>query len=184
MPWPVSSSETVYANAWIRVDHERVIRPDGEPGEYGVVSTVAEAVFVVAVTDAGEVVLVEVDRHTVGNSLEVPAGGADGDDPLPAAQRELLEETGFAAREWQHLGRIDALNGVCRAPEHIFLARGAHPVADADGQREEGITAVQLLPLAEVLELVATGGIRDGGTLAALMLALVRLERVDAAPLS
>jgi len=183
VPWPITASRTVYANRWIRVDHEHVIRPDGEPGEYGVVTALADAVFVVAVTDGGQLVLVEVDRHTVGRSLEVPAGGADGDDPLAAARRELREETGYAAREWRHLGRIDALNGVGRAPEHIFLAHGAHPVADAHGQREEGIAAVQLRPLAEVLELVRTGGIRDGGSIAALLLALIHLERIDTAPL-
>lgn len=184
MPWPVTASRTAYANRWIRVDHEDVIRPDGEPGEYGVVTLVNDAVFVVAVTDAGELLLVDVDRHTVGRSLEVPAGGTDGEDPLLAAQRELLEETGHVAREWVRLGGVDALNGVCRAHEHVFLARGAHPVGDAEeGQHEEGIAGVSRLPIAEVLELVRTGGIRDGETLSALLLALLALGRVDGSAL-
>lgn len=179
MPWPVTASEVVYSNRWITVEDQQVTMPDGRPGQYGLVTMVNDAVFVVALTDADEILLVDIDRHTVGRSLEVPAGGTDGDDPLVAAQRELLEETGHSAAEWVRLGGMDALNGVCRAPEHVYLARGLTPARDAtDDQHEEGIAAVRAIPIPEVLQLVRTGGIRDGETLAALLLALLELGRV------
>jgi 8-oxo-dGTP pyrophosphatase MutT (NUDIX family) len=105
------------------VREDEVTRPDGQPGLYGVVEVRAPAVFVVPVTDAGEVVLVEVDRYaTGGRSWEVPAGGSDGQDLFVAAQRELLEETGLVAGELTALARVQSLNGVADAPGQVFLA--------------------------------------------------------------
>lgn len=113
MPWPVVSSRDVYENPWIRVREDTVERPFGGRGFYGVMSLRRPAVLVVALTNDDEVLLVDVDRHTVGPSLEVPAGGTDGEEPLLAARRELLEETGHRAEHWQPLGCLQALNGVC-----------------------------------------------------------------------
>ena len=109
MSWPVRRTRVAYENAWIRVHEDEVTRPDGAPGLFGVIEVRQPAVFVVALTDADEVVLVTVDRHTVGKSVEVPAGGTDGEDPLVAARRELAEETGLAPgpAAFQYLGRLE-----------------------------------------------------------------------------
>jgi 8-oxo-dGTP pyrophosphatase MutT (NUDIX family) len=123
--WQVTSSRIAYENPWIQVVEDQVVGPDGAPGLYGVVELKHPAVFVVAVNERDEVLLETVDRHTVGPSLEIPAGGSDGEDLLAAAKRELYEETGYAAEHWQSIGSMDALNGVCRAPEHVFLAPGS-----------------------------------------------------------
>ena len=180
MPWPVTASRTVYENPWIEVVEDTVVRPDGGTGPYGVVTVRHPSVFVVALTDDDEVLLVTVDRHTVGASVEVPAGGSDGEDVEVAARRELLEETGYEAASWTVVGTMNALNGICRAPETVFLARGLTLVAGDAGhsQAEEGITAVRAVPVADVLELVRSGGITDGETVAALMFALLELGRV------
>ena len=183
MSWPVRARRTVYENPWIRVTEDEVVRPDGGDGIYGVVELRNEAVFVVALTDDDEVVLVTLDRHTVGESVEVPAGGAEGDDPLVAAQRELLEETGLEASEWREIGRMNALNGVCRAREIVFLATGLResaPAARPDHhQAEEGIRGVRTVPWADAMQLVRNGEIRDGETVAALMYAAIALGRID-----
>lgn len=180
MTWPTRATRTVYENPWIRVVEDEVERPDGETGIYGVLEMQHPAVFVVAMTDADEVLLVTVDRHTVGSSIEVPAGGTDGEDALAAAQRELLEETGYAASEWHEIGRMTALNGVARAPETVFLATGLE-LAGAAGhtQHEEGISQVRAVPWTEVWGLVRDGVIDDGETVAALAYAAVHLGRVS-----
>ncbi|MDQ6526063.1 NUDIX hydrolase [Nocardioides sp. LHD-245] len=177
--WQRRSTRIAYENQWIRVREDEVTRPDGSDGIYGVVQVRNPAVFVVALTDADEVVLVEVDRYTTGDrsSLEVPAGGTDGEDPLVAARRELREETGLAASEWRELGRMNALIGVADAPQVVYLARGLTHVGD-DAMLEDGIVAVHRMPLGELLARVARGEIADDATLAALLLALVALGRV------
>jgi 8-oxo-dGTP pyrophosphatase MutT (NUDIX family) len=168
----------VYENRWIRVREDDVIGPGGA-GIYGVVEMRHPAVFVVALDPDDRVLLVSLYRYaTSRSSLEVPAGGSDGDDALLAAQRELAEETGYAASEWNHIGRMDALNGLADAPEHVFLARGLHRVADAaHTQHEEGIDGVRWVPFTEVLSLIAAGEITDGETIAALAFAGIQLGR-------
>lgn len=179
MTWQTSSTDVVYSNRWISVREDRVITPDGGDGLYGVMTVRQPAVFIVALTEADEVVLITLDRYTTGVSIEVPAGGADGEDPLIAAQRELREETGLVAADWVEVGRMNALNGVCEAPEIVFLARDLSVADDGLGQAEEGITAVRRVPLVDVLTMIGTGAISDGETIAALMLALVHLGRVS-----
>lgn len=177
MTWQTRASREVYANQWIRVREDDITGPAGD-GIYGVVEMRNPAVFVVALDDQDRVCLVEVDRYTVGVSLEVPAGGSDGEDPLLAAQRELAEEAGVAASEWQHLGAMNALNGIAVAPEHVFLARGVTAVEGAaHTQGEEGIRAVRWVPFGEAIAMIADGRITDGETVAALAYAGIRLDR-------
>ncbi|WP_420175443.1 NUDIX domain-containing protein [Luteococcus sp. OSA5] len=176
--WPVTSSKVVYSNPWISVREDQVVRPDGSPGIFGVIGVQHEAVFVVALTDDDRVWMVTVDRHTTGSSLELPAGGTDGQDPLVAAQRELAEETGLQAEHWRRIGGMNALNGVAVAPEHVFLATGLSPADGLAEQDAEGITSAEALPWAEVMQRVRDGRIADGESIAALMFAALELDRV------
>ncbi|OYC95730.1 NUDIX domain-containing protein [Microbacterium sp. Yaish 1] len=177
MAWTTRSTRTAYENRWISVREDEVTGPAGD-GIYGVVEMRHPAVFVVAIDDRDRVCFVEVDRYTTGRSLEVPAGGSDGEDALDAAKRELLEETGLTAEAWQPIGRMNALNGIAVAPEHVFLARGLAPAEDATtSQLEEGIERVVWIPFAEALRQVAEGRIDDGETVAALAYAGISLGR-------
>lgn len=185
MSWMVQTTRVVYDNPWIRVHEDQVVRPDRAQGIYGVVEVKHPAVFVVAVTEDDEVWLLTVDRHTVGSSVEVPAGGGDEDDLLGSARRELAEEVGLQAADWTELGRVDSLNGVCRAPGAVFLARDLSSASGRDAaamtaseQHREGISAPRPVPLPELLAMVRDGQIRDTETLGALLLALVHLGRV------
>jgi 8-oxo-dGTP pyrophosphatase MutT (NUDIX family) len=183
--WRTVASRTPYENRWIRIREDDVVMPDGSPGLYGVVEMRHPAVFIVALDDDDRVLLVELDRYTTGRSFEVPAGGSEGEKPLEAARRELLEETGMVADEWTELGGLDALNGVAVAPAHVFLARrlrradrspqGAGELSAA--QHEEGIAGVRFVPFDTVLGMIAAGGLRDSETVAALALAGIRLGR-------
>ena len=175
MSWLTRGTRTVYENAWISVREDTVTGPAGD-GIYGVVSARHPAVFIIALDALDRICLVTLERYTTGRSVEIPAGGSDGEDPLAAAQRELLEETGLRADEWTELGRMNALNGVCVAPEHVFLARVLHP-GDDHAQAEEGIEDVSWVAFADVLRMIADGRITDGETIAALAYAGIHLGR-------
>ncbi len=176
--WRTETSRTAYENPWIVVREDQVTRPDGSPGVYGVVQLRHPAVFVVALTEADEVVLVAVDRYPSRRvSLEVPAGGTDGEEPVTAAARELREEAGLTARSFELLGPVDSLNGVADAPGHVVLARGLEPVT-ATGQVEEGITEVRRIGWSDLMAMVRAGEITDAETLAALLYAAVAIGRV------
>ena len=174
--WKQLTSRVAYANQWIRVLEDDVVRPDGGEGIYGVVEVRNPAVWIVALTDADEVLMVTVQRYTVGESLEVPAGGSDGQDPAVAAARELAEETGHAAADWQQIGFFNSLNGICRAPGYVFLARGLTPVA-SHSMHEEGITELRRVPWSQVRDLIASGAFTDAETLCALTYASIALNR-------
>lgn len=178
MSWTTLSSKVVYENAWISVREDAVVRPDGREGIYGVVDTRSPSVFVVPLTARDEVVMVSQERYTTGAlSLEVPAGSADRDEPLAAAQRELREETGLVAASWRPLGRLEALNGISSERQFVFLATGLEQ-RGGDKRAEDGITGVRTIPFDEVVGMIGRGEISDSQSISSLMLAAVGLGRI------
>jgi 8-oxo-dGTP pyrophosphatase MutT (NUDIX family) len=166
-PWRTLGSRRVYENPWISVREDQVIRPDGEPGIYGVVHYKNVAVGVLPVED-DHVYLVGQYRYPLGRySWEIPEGGCPEDeDPLHAAQRELREETGFEAMRWRRLGETHLSNSVADEYGVWFLATGLVP-----GERQPDgteVLGVRRVPLAEALEMTLDGRITDALSLLAI----------------
>ena len=167
-PWLTASSRRVYDNPWITVREDRVIRPDGEPGIYGVVHYKNIAVGVLAIEE-DHVYLVGQYRYPLQSySWEIPEGGCpEGEEPLRAAQRELREETGLEAARWQMLGEAHLSNSVADEYAVWFVATGLVP-----GEvRPEGTErlSVRRVPLREALTMALDGEITDALSLLALM---------------
>lgn len=168
-PWQVVASREVYANAWISVREDEVVRPDGSPGVYGVVSTKL-ACGVLALTDADEVVLVGQWRYVLGSySWEIVEGGADdGEDGLTAIQRELVEEAGYTAARWERLGHDIALsNSVTDEIARLWLARDLTPVPHDPDPTE--VLEVRHVPFDEAVAMVDRGEITDSMSVIALL---------------
>jgi len=111
-------------------------------------------VAMVAVTDDGEMLLIDQVRPAVGKRvIEIPAGlsgdtGAE-DSLLAAAKRELLEETGYAARRWSFLGHTVPSAGLTSEVVSFYRASGLRKVAAGGGDENEDI-AIHLVPLQDV----------------------------------
>lgn len=174
-PWTRLTRRTVYDNPWIIVYEDQVLRPDGQPGIYGVVQFRNRAVGVVALDEGERVLLVGQYRYTVDQySWEIPEGGAPLDEePLQAAQRELLEETGYTAQRWRELGRTHLSNSVSTEEAICYLAEDLQPGTACPEPTEQ--LQVQWLPFAQAMRMVEEGQITDA--LSVLALQRVALEK-------
>ncbi len=160
------------ADPWLRVSVERVELPDGRIVDEYYQIALPDYAVVVAFTRDDRVVVERAYKHGPRRVfLCLPAGViAVGEEPLAAAQRELLEETGYRAERWRSLGAytVNANYGCGRA--HLFMARNAVQVATADsGDLEE--MEIGLVTMDELLATLVRGEIEMLGTAAALALA-------------
>ena len=122
------------------------------------------AVGIVAITDDERIILVEQYRPPVGRRVvELPAGlagdvvGQEGESLLIAAQRELLEETGYAASRWTELGTGYSSPGLTDESIVLFLAQGLQRREAGGGDGTESIR-IHEVPLSEVTEWLAAHG--------------------------
>lgn len=177
-PWKTLSSRIAYENPWIRVREDKLLRPDGGPGLYGVVE-IRPSIGVVALNDNDEVALIGQWRYTVNRYLwELPRGGSDpGEtDMLAVAQRELAEEAGVAADHWQSLGSVDVCVGVTDDVQHLFLATGLRPAHGHPDPEEELTLAWR--PFPDVVAMVMNGEITEVCSVAAILkVALLRRQQ-------
>lgn len=168
-PFRVVGSREVYANPWIRVREDEVVRPDGATGVYGVVHKDL-ACGVVALTDADEVVLVGQWRYPLERySWEIVEGGAGPDeDGLDCIRRELVEEAGYEADHWERLGGEIALsNSVMDEVAHLWVATGLRAVAQDPDPTE--VLQVRYVPFADAVAMVDAGEITDAMSVIALL---------------
>jgi len=119
-----------------------------------------------------EVILVRQYRYAVDCELiELPAGRIEKNEaPLPAAQRELLEETGYQATDWQEQARVFSAPGFCNEVLYFYRAINAKFVGKCLDEDEE--TEVLVLTSEQAWQLVLTGEICDAKTIAGLALLL------------
>jgi 8-oxo-dGTP pyrophosphatase MutT (NUDIX family) len=166
-PWKALGSCEVYRNPWMRVREDRVLRPDGQPGIYGVVE-MTPAIGVVALTPERRVYLVGQHRYPLDEySWEIVTGySAEHEDALAAAQRELLEEAGLAAARWTPLGRCHISNSVTNQVGWLYLAEDLTQGAAQPDETEA--LSVRTVPLPEALALAQASGIVQAFSLVGL----------------
>jgi 8-oxo-dGTP pyrophosphatase MutT (NUDIX family) len=175
-PWRRVSRRTAYENPWIEIHHDDVIRPDGNPGIYGVVHFRHYATGVVPMDlETDSVLLVGQWRYTMDHySWEIPEGGGNFGEPAEdAARRELLEETGYTGGTWRQLYTTELSNSVSDEVAYVFVATDLVP-GEAMPEPTEQLQ-IRWVPFGEVLAMIDRGEIRDAMTvLPILQLALER----------
>jgi 8-oxo-dGDP phosphatase len=164
--WPVTGSDVRLKQWLITVRSDQVQMPDKELAERMVV-THPGAVAVLALDEADRVLMIRQYRHPAGYLLwEIPAGLRDvaGEPLAETARRELLEETGYRAREWHTLVDTFTSPGFSNERIRIFLARGVEQVPDTGYEREheEKFLTTEWVPLAEAVRLALAGKLHNG----------------------
>ncbi len=172
-PWTVLQRTALVERRFLRVLEDHVRLADGREIDDFCLLESPDWAAVLCVTAEARVVLVRQYRHGLGaESWELPAGALEpGEDPFPAAQRELLEETGYRSEAWQPLlvASIDPARQVSRA--HFYVALDARLVAAPNLDATEDLETV-LVTREELLALVDSGQMQHGIHIAAILTAL------------
>jgi len=170
MEFDILEHHAHYQGRAFRVAQVQVRLPNGVVRPYDLVEH-NDSVTIVPVDDEGHLWFVSQYRIGAGRRLlELPAGVLeDSEDVRLAAERELREEIGHGAREWQVLGDFYLAPGYCTEHMVVFLARGLyHDPLQPDADE---YLRVEVLTIDEAYQEASRGAIKDAKTLAALFLA-------------
>ncbi|MEV8273014.1 NUDIX hydrolase [Microbacterium sp. NPDC077184] len=177
----VTDSELVYeGRVWdvrsdtLRYGDEEIVRQYvAHPG----------AAAVVALDDEDRVLLIQQYRHPIRHrDWEIPAGLLDvpGEPPAETARRELAEEVDLVAERWEDLVSVFTTPGGNDEVVHVFLARGLSAVGHAHAREaEEADIRIEWIPLADAVDGVLEGRLRNGILAVGVLAAAERLRRTD-----
>lgn len=177
-PWKTLQSDVVFDHKWYTLRRDHVELPNGQVLDDYFVSVRPNVVLIFPLTTDGYVLFVRQYKHAAGQILlELPGGVVDAHEtePLAAAARELVEETGYA-------GDLTLLSEVIDNPTkdtnsiYFYLARNAQKVAEQHLDPTENIEVVRV-PLSEIEGMILRGEIKVSGSVALCLLALRALEK-------
>lgn len=161
------SSETLVKGKLLHAKRDKVRLPNGVETEREYIVHPG-AVLVIPVLPDGRLVMERQFRYALHRTfIELPAGKIDPDeDPLETGKRELLEETGYIAKEWQFLATLYPCIGYSNEAIHIYLARGL--ILGQHQRDEDENLEIFTMSLPEAMEAMRRGEISDGKTMIAL----------------
>ncbi len=161
------SSQLIYDGRAVRLRVDTVRLASGRETRREIVEH-SDCVAIVAVDGDNNVLLVKQFRKPVEKELlEIPAGGIDpGEDPVAAVRREMQEETGYLPRKVERLGGFYSTPGYCTEYLYLYLATDLVP-SQLHAEDTESISLVPV-PIGEIPQLIASGGICDAKSIAGL----------------
>ena len=168
------SSQRIYEGAILNVRRDKVTAVKGEA--YREIIEHNGAVAMVAITDDGNIVMVEQFRYACGRPvLEIPAGKIDAGetDPAAVAVRELREETGYSADKVILLGKINTSAAYSEEMISVYAMTELTP-GEQDLDEDEALNVIEM-PFAEAYDMAASGKLIDAKTIAALLMAKEQL---------
>lgn len=168
------SSQRIYEGAILNVRRDKVTAVKGEA--YREIIEHNGAVAMVAITDDGNIVMVEQFRYACGRPvLEIPAGKIDAGetDPAAVAVRELREETGYSADKVILLGKINTSAAYSEEMISVYAMTELTP-GEQDLDEDEALNVIEM-PFGEAYDMAASGKLIDAKTIAALLMAKEQL---------
>jgi len=150
------------------VREDQVLRPNGDPGIYGVITMPAGS-CILPLDNEGNVYLVRQYRYGVEReTYEAIAGSTEGKDPIESARKELKEETGITAKEIIALGFIDPFTSVVNSPDYLFLARDIS-FGESELEGTEADLKVEKVPYLIALQWVMESKITHSASVAVIL---------------
>lgn len=171
-----SMTRHIYAGKVVTLNIDTVQLPNGVTVDLETIRHPGAAA-VVPVKDDGTVVLIKQFRHAAGGFIyEIPAGKLHpGEDPLHCASRELEEEVGYRASSYELLSSIFTAPGFADEVIHVYQATGLTK-GRQQLDRDEVLDVIEM-PLAEAVEKIADGTIRDAKTIVGLQAVYLKAHR-------
>jgi ADP-ribose pyrophosphatase len=172
-PWKIKDTNDVYQDTFIKVRLDAVIRPDGNDGQHVVVEMKA-GVCVLPIDEKGNVYLTKEFHYGVGRySIEAVSGGIEpGEDPDLTARRELQEEIGLTAKQWEHVGTVDPFTTIVVSPTRLYIVRDLGE-APKSPEGTEIIETVKMT-LDQAIEMIHKGEITHAPSCVVLLQAKLR----------
>lgn len=166
----ILSRQNTYHGRAFEVARLGIQTPDGIERQYDLVDH-RDSISILPVDEMGQIWFVRQWRLGVqGDLLELPAGVLEpGEEPQAAAEREIREEIGMAARSFHVLGGFYLAPGYCNEYMTVFLARDLYP--DPLQMDQDEYITTRKIPVLEAFAMVERGELVDSKTLAALLLA-------------
>lgn len=160
--WKILDREYLFKRPWLTARRDKVQLPDGRINPEYYVLEYPDWINVIAITKTGMFVMVEQYRHGLQDVFTELVGGViePGEDPLAAARRELLEETGFAGGDWELYMVISQNPSTSNNYTYCFIARGVEETARQHLDETEDI-AVKLLTEQEVKNMLVNDQIKQ-----------------------
>lgn len=168
-PWTIKSSKSIYENPWIGLTEHQVLNPAGGDGIYGVVHFKNLAIGIIAIDEEDHIFLIGQYRFPLKQySWELPEGGGPlGSNPLDSAKRELLEETGLVAKNWEEVLRMHLSNSVSDELGILYLAKNFEQ-HEAEPEETEQLE-IKRIPFEEAYQMVMNGEITDSLSVAGIL---------------
>lgn len=164
------STEPIYDGRIIKVQKDLVTLPNGKTASRELVKHPG-AVGIIPITAEGKLIVVEQYRKALERSLiEIPAGKLEpGEKPATTAIRELEEETGMGANQFDYLQTIATSPGFANEEIHLFIAKDLYKIAQPASLDEDEFVELMEIDLEEAEEMIVNGSISDAKTVIAVM---------------
>ena len=168
-PWQQQSSKKIYDNAWLTLHEDKVINPGDGISHYGKIHFKNIAIGIIPLDENNNTWLVGQYRYVPDcYSWEIPMGGGPLNvSPLDSAKRELREETGLTANDWQEIMKLHTSNSVTDERGLVYVARDLTQ-GETEFEETEDLL-IQKLPLGDAIERVLSGEITDAVSVAGLL---------------
>ena len=154
--WKTEASEKLLDTRWVKVRRDQVTLPGVLRIDVFYAITIADAAAVVAIDEAGQIILKKEYRYCYDRELiEIPAVTFEvvETDSLAVAQRELLEETGYASEEWEYIGSTVESSSKLTNHMHLYFANHCRRVSGQHLDPTENLD-VLVVPLEKAVEMV------------------------------